>query len=135
MKQLTKTELDKIKLTYCGRKIRIVHVSTNETDNANYAGKDGVVYLVDDMGFLHGTWGGISMSPTEDELEVLPTTEGKVYHFHSNVGKAKYLVDYHDGFQVHNDGSAFFGCAIFSNKKKRDQFVRELNRQGYSYKI
>ena len=48
-----------------------------------------------------------------------------------NVGRAKYVVNYHDGNKSHGDGSPFFDIAIFSNKKSRDKFVNELLSQGY----
>jgi hypothetical protein len=48
-----------------------------------------------------------------------------------NVGKVKYLVNYHDGVKTHKDGSAFFDIATFRNKRKQDKFIRDLQRQGY----
>ena len=51
-----------------------------------------------------------------------------------NIGKAKYVVNHHDGFKTHDDGSPFFDIAIFSNKRKRDAFIRELKAQGYAEK-
>ena len=48
-----------------------------------------------------------------------------------NIGKAKYVVNYHDGQKTHQDGSAFFDIAIFRNKRKLEAFVRELRKKGY----
>lgn len=36
-----------------------------------YSGKMGVVDLVDDMGQLHGTWGGLAVQPENDKYEIL----------------------------------------------------------------
>lgn len=36
-----------------------------------YSGKMGVVDLVDDMGQLHGTWGGLAVQPENDRYEIL----------------------------------------------------------------
>lgn len=36
-----------------------------------YSGKMGVVDLVDDMGQLHGTWGGLAVQPENDTYEIL----------------------------------------------------------------
>jgi len=47
------------------------------------------------------------------------------------VGKAKYLVNFHDGIKTHNDGSAFFDVKIFKNKKKLNAFVNVLRAEGY----
>lgn len=49
----------------------------------------------------------------------------------SNVGRAKYVVNFHNGEKKHQDGSDFFDIAIFSNKKKMERFCKELQKQGY----
>ena len=48
-----------------------------------------------------------------------------------NIGRAKYVVRYHDGVKKHNDGSPFFDIEIFSNKRKKERRVKELRQQGY----
>lgn len=50
-----------------GSKIRIV----NMEGEPRYKGKEGVVKEIDDMGQLHGTWGGLAVIPEEDEFEIL----------------------------------------------------------------
>lgn len=50
-----------------------------------------------------------------------------------NVGKCKYVVNYHDGIKKYNDGSNFYDIAIFRNKKKMNSFVSELLKDGYIY--
>lgn len=50
-----------------GKKIRILSMS----GEPGYTGREGVVELVDDMGQLHGTWGGLAVIPGEDRYEVL----------------------------------------------------------------
>ena len=54
------------------------------------------------------------------------------YRITMNVGKAKYLVSYHDGQKTHNDGSPFFDISIFKNQRTMKQFIRELESLGYS---
>lgn len=54
-----------------------------------------------------------------------------LFNIQYNIGKAKYVVNHHDGHSTHNDGSKFFGIAIFSNKRKFEKFVKELRNQGY----
>ena len=39
------------------------------------------------------------------------------YNLRYNIGKAKYVVNFHDGKKTHKDGSKFFDIQIFSNKK------------------
>ena len=51
-----------------GTRIRIVHLSGEDN---RYDGKEGLVEYIDDMGQLHGTWGGLAIIPEEDEFIVL----------------------------------------------------------------
>jgi len=55
----------------------------------------------------------------------------KNYNIMYNVGKAKYVVNYHDGIKKHNDGSNFYDIRIFSNKIKMNSFIEELESKGY----
>jgi len=48
------------------------------------------------------------------------------YNLKYNVGKAKYLLSYYTG-KKHTDGSKFFDIKIFKNKKKLNEFLKELN--------
>jgi len=60
--------------------------------------------------------------------------EMKTYSLQYNIGKAKYVVNHHDGVKTHPDGSPFFDIAIFHNKRKRDKFISDLKKQGYTEK-
>ena len=64
----------------------------------------------------------------------MATAVNKIYNFQYGVGKAKYVVNFHDGIETHKDGSAFFGIATFKNKKKLEAFEKDLLSQGYQYK-
>lgn len=55
----------------------------------------------------------------------------KIFNLKFNVGSAKYLVSYHNGEKFHPDGSEFFDIAIFKNKKKLNEFIKELKDIGY----
>lgn len=55
----------------------------------------------------------------------------KVYYTMDRVGSAKYTVNEHDGVQTHNDGSPFFGIALFRNKRKRNTYIKELQDKGF----
>ena len=57
----------------------------------------------------------------------------KVFNEQMNIGKAKYVVNFHDGIKQHNDGSPFFDIKIFKNKKKKFTFIKSLEEQGYTY--
>lgn len=50
------------------------------------------------------------------------------YNIQYNVGRAKYVVNYHDGVKKHKDGSKFFEIAIFKSKIKLNQFIKSLNQ-------
>lgn len=53
------------------------------------------------------------------------------YSIMTNIGKAKYVVNFHDGIKTHPDGSQFFDIAIFKNKMKLADFIKELVSKGY----
>lgn len=57
----------------------------------------------------------------------------KRYNEMQNVGKVKYLVNYHDGVKTHKDGSLFFDIEIFKNKVKKNKFCLALVENGYVY--
>lgn len=50
-----------------GDKIRIIYMS----GEPHYTGRVGVVEVVDAIGQLHGTWGGLAVIDGEDEYEVV----------------------------------------------------------------
>lgn len=55
----------------------------------------------------------------------------KTFHLNSKIGKAKYVVSYHDGIKKHQDGSEFFDIAIFKNVKTLDTFINDLLDKDY----
>ena len=46
------------------------------------------------------------------------------YTIQYNIGKAKYVLTWHDGIKKHDDGSDFYDIAIFHNKKKLYSFIK-----------
>lgn len=59
----------------------------------------------------------------------------KVFNLQQNIGRAKYVVNFHDGRSMHADHSPFFNTRIFSSKKRRDAFLTSLNAQGYTEQV
>lgn len=55
----------------------------------------------------------------------------KRYNLDFNIGRSKYVVNFHDGVKTHKDGSPFYDIAIYSNKRKMEAFVRRLKKLGY----
>ena len=55
----------------------------------------------------------------------------KIFYTQYGIGKAKYVVNYHDGVKTHDDGSLFFDIAIFHNKVKQSAFIKTLLHNGY----
>ena len=51
----------------------------------------------------------------------------------TNVGKCRYLINYHDGIKKHEDGSEFFDIAMHGNKKNHYSFIKKLIKEGYKY--
>ena len=56
-----------------GDKIRIIAMDDCGYDlkAREYAGKEGEVVFIDNMGHLHGTWGGLAVIPDVDRFEVI----------------------------------------------------------------
>ena len=50
-----------------GDEIRIMFMS----GEPQYDGRTGVVEFIDDMGQLHGTWGGLAVIPEEDKFVII----------------------------------------------------------------
>jgi hypothetical protein len=59
-------------------------------------------------------------------------TNMKEFNLMYNIGKAKYVINMHDGIQTHKDGSKFFGIEIFSNKRKFNKRIKEYVEMGYT---
>lgn len=55
----------------------------------------------------------------------------KQFNIKYNVGKLKYIINYHDGVKKHEDGSPFFDIGIFKSKKMMDNFAKQLTNEGY----
>ena len=49
-----------------------------------------------------------------------------MYRILYNVGKAKYVLSWHDGTKKHKDGSPFYDIEIFKNKKKMAKRIKQL---------
>jgi len=52
-----------------GDKIRIIKME--DPRGGDYEGREGFVISIDDIGQLHGTWGGLAVIPEVDEYIVL----------------------------------------------------------------
>ena len=50
-----------------GQKIRIIEMK----GEPHYSGKEGIIKHIDDIGQLHGTWGGLEVIPSEDQIEII----------------------------------------------------------------
>ena len=55
----------------------------------------------------------------------------KEYFVRENIGRAKYVVHFHDGVKTHKDGSEFYDIRIFKNRPAMEAFLQELTRKGY----
>ena len=55
----------------------------------------------------------------------------KVFNTMQNIGKAKYVVNYHNGIRTNIDGSPFFDIATFKSKWKYNAFIASLRTSGY----
>ena len=41
----------------------------NMENEPRYTGKIGIITHIDDIGQLHGTWGGLALNPKVDEIQ------------------------------------------------------------------
>jgi hypothetical protein len=55
----------------------------------------------------------------------------KNYKVQYNVGKSKYVINYHNGEKKHKDGSPFYDVAIFKNMKDFMAYKKKLKSEGY----
>ena len=55
----------------------------------------------------------------------------KTFYTQENVGKAKYVVNLHDGIKKHKDGSSFFDIVIFKSKKKFNEYCKNVLKKNY----
>lgn len=56
----------------------------------------------------------------------------KTFNLQYNIGKVKYVINFHDGFSTHPDGSPFFEIRTFTNKKERNKFITKLKKYAYT---
>ena len=57
-----------------GQKIRIIRMDDNNGKDVQaneYNAKVGIISLVDGIGQLHGSWGGLAVNPEIDEIEII----------------------------------------------------------------
>ena len=55
----------------------------------------------------------------------------KRYYVQYNIGNSKYVLNYHDGFRKHPDGSDLTLIEIFKNKAKLRDRIKILQKEGY----
>lgn len=55
----------------------------------------------------------------------------KKYNGQMYIGKAKYIVNFHDGVKTHQDGSEFWDIRIFRNRVLKNEFIWRLHQEGY----
>ena len=57
-----------------GQKIRIINMDDNNGQDVQaheYNGRVGIIRLIDDIGQLHGSWGGLAVNPEIDDIEII----------------------------------------------------------------
>jgi len=59
----------------------------------------------------------------------------KTYYTQGNVGKTRYLINYHDGVKKYSDGSDFYDIQAFQNKEKFKKAIEKLKSEGYTERI
>ena len=59
----------------------------------------------------------------------------RVMYESPGVGKSSYMVSWHDGVKMWPDGSQFFDGRLFTNKKDKEKFMKELIEKGYRKRV
>jgi len=57
----------------------------------------------------------------------------KKFYVQYNIGKSKYVINFHNGISKHSDGSEFYDIEIFKNKDKFKKFIKKLEKEDYVY--
>ncbi len=52
----------------------------------------------------------------------------KDWYLLQNVGRAKYVINYHLEGRTYKDNSPFYDIVIFRNKKDLNKFINQLNK-------
>ena len=52
-----------------GDKLHIIKL--DDPYDKSYSGKEGTVTFIDDLGQIHGSWGGLALIPQEDEYIII----------------------------------------------------------------
>ncbi len=89
-------------------------------------------YMADEERARPNSYGNILPNPLLQTIMLTNPGSVKTFNEMQDVGKSKYVVNYHDGVKVHRDGSPFFDIAIFSSRDKKDRFVRKLESLGFT---
>ena len=55
----------------------------------------------------------------------------KNFNIKYGIGRAKYVINFHNGISKHKDGSLFYDIEIFKNKIKLEKFKKNLIKEGY----
>lgn len=50
-----------------GDRIKLIR----KAESTKFAGEIGIITLIDEMGNIHGTWSGYTISPDKDQYEIL----------------------------------------------------------------
>jgi hypothetical protein len=65
-----------------GDKVRIIEMR----GEPHYSNKVGLVEHIDDIGQLHGSWGGLAINPQEDKVEIISRNHITPYFYINKVG-------------------------------------------------
>ena len=78
---------------------------------------------------------GHGIRTAEVDKDDITVNSQKKFNVQYNIGKAKYVVNFHDGVKKYEDGSDFYDIRIFNNKKDFEQFQQKLLSEGYGFKL
>ena len=112
-----------------GDRIVITELKDPYIPRGSYNGVEGIVEHIDDMGQLHGTWGGLAIIPGEDKFIVTEHNEvaGKMYLYSFRI------VDVIHIYAGNRERAREIFAENFPDRAiMQMQLVREATREEYS---
>lgn len=103
-----------------------IQLKLSDKSNWMYSHKSGYFLIGENKDYYEGIY--------REDLQRITMHNGKpfkTYNVACNVGRVKYMVNYHNGFKKHKDGSKFYDMATFKSIKKLNEFTLKLMEQGY----
>lgn len=103
-----------------------IQLKLSDKSNWMYSHKSGYFFIGENNDYYEGIY-----NEDKQRITMHNGKPFKTYNVMHNVGNVKYIVNYHDGFKKHEDGSKFYDMRTFKSIKRLNEFTFELMEKGY----